>query len=75
MSRFWAATAERAGKTVAQTLLALWGGTALNALSINWATAAGLGLGAGILSVLTSVASLPVGPPFSPSLVQEDTRR
>lgn len=74
MTTFWAATAERALKTVAQTLLALWGGTQFNLLTVDWKTALGISTGAGALSILTSLASLPIGPTQSPSLIHEKTR-
>lgn len=56
---FWRAAAERAIRTVAQTMLALWlvGDVAFNALSVDWAEALGIGLGAAVLSILTSIAA------------------
>ena len=75
---FWTATAERAVKTLAQALLAALtvgqaaGAVGVDVLSVDWATAASLAVGAALLSVLTSVASGPVGPADSPSLVDTD---
>lgn len=56
---FWKDAAERAIKTIAQTLLALWlvGDLAFNALSVDWAEAFGISVGAAILSLLTSIVS------------------
>ena len=56
---FWKDAAERAIKTVAQTLLALWlvGDVALNALSVDWTEALGVALGAAVISLLTSIVS------------------
>lgn len=56
---FWKDAAERAIKTIAQTLLALWlvGDVAFNALSVDWTEALGIAVGAAILSVLTSIVS------------------
>lgn len=56
---FWKDAAERAIKTIAQTLLALWlvGDVAFNALSVDWKEALGIAVGAAILSVLTSIVS------------------
>jgi hypothetical protein len=72
--KFWIATAERAVKTVAQTLLSLWlvGDGVFNVLGVDWLTALGVGLGAGLVSVLMSLggASL-IGPVGSPSWVDE----
>jgi hypothetical protein len=56
---FWKDALERAIKTVAQTLLALWlvGDVALDALSVDWGQALGVALGAAILSILSSIVS------------------
>ena len=65
---------ERAGKTAAEAaLLALGSENAshLNALTVNWYPVLGFGLGGAILSVLFSLASVPVGQPGSPSLVKQ----
>lgn len=72
-SAFWAATFERAVKTVAQTLLALWlvGDVALNALTVNWGEALGIALGAALLSVLTSLAAGVANPATGPSFGTE----
>ena len=72
---FWLATAERAVKTFAQALLAALtvaqtaGNLGVDVLNVNWATAVSLAVGAAALSVLTSVASGPVGETNTPSLV------
>lgn len=59
-SRKWAVAAGvRAVKTAAQTAVATIGAGAVNALEVDWATVGGLALGAGVLSVLTSLAGLP----------------
>lgn len=73
--RFWLLTAERAIKTAAQVLAALLlakitsaGG--VDIAGIDWTTGLALALGAAALSVLTSLASRPVGPTSDdPSLV------
>ena len=67
---FWAQTGERAFKSVAGSLVSVWGASgALNLFSIPWQSTVGVALGAGVLSVLMSVMSAPVGPLGSPSLV------
>lgn len=68
-ARFWKQVAERAGKSAAQALLIYWGGDAVfSAWSADWVAAGGIAVGAAVLSVLTSVVSLPAGEPDSPSL-------
>ena len=70
-SSFWKKTAERAVKTVAQTLLATLTVGTLPDVALNWRMAllaAGL---AGLVSVLTSVASTGTADQDSPSLVKE----
>lgn len=70
MASFVKQTVERALKTVAQTLLALWAAAGpLDVFNINWETSLGVALGAGLISVLTSIASRSVGAPDSPSVV------
>ncbi|MDN5917033.1 MAG: holin [Pseudonocardia sp.] len=70
---FWAASSERAVKTVAQALLSVWlvGDVAFNLLAVNWGSALGVAAGAGVISLLTSVVSAPAGPTGSPSLVSD----
>lgn len=63
--------AERSVKTIAQTAIALLGAGALNVLTVDWQQVLGVSLGAGLLSVLTSIASAQVSG-GSPSLVKED---
>lgn len=57
--KFWLDTTERAVKTAAQTVLALWlvADLALNAWTIDWTNTAGVALAAAAASVLSSVAS------------------
>jgi hypothetical protein len=70
---FWLQTAERAVKSFAQSmLLALGAGGGFNLFELSWYRCLGFGLGGMLLSVLTSLASLPlpIGQPNSPSLVR-----
>jgi hypothetical protein len=71
---FWKATAERALKTLAQTLLSVVvvGGVVLNIFTVDWMNALGIGLGAMLVSVLTSILSSFVGSSDSPSLVSSE---
>jgi hypothetical protein len=67
---FWLAAGERAVKTFAQSLVALFiGGSTV--ITIDWQQALALAGTATLISVLTSIASLPLGPAGSPSLVPE----
>jgi hypothetical protein len=56
-TRFWKAVAERAIKTAAQVLVVFLGADLLDVFSVNWERALGIGLGALLVSVLTSLAS------------------
>jgi len=71
-SLFWKLTAERAVKTFAQTLAGVLvvGGTTL--LSAHWTTALATAGMAAVVSVLTSVGSLKIGTPDSPSVMKND---
>ena len=62
--------AERAVKTAVQSvLLAVAGATGADLFTLDWRTIGMAALGGAVLSVLTSIASLPFGPAGSPSLV------
>ena len=56
---FWKDAAERAVKTVAQTLVTLFltSEVVFNILTVDWTQALGVGLGAGVLSILMSIGS------------------
>jgi len=66
---FWRNALERAAKTVAQSLVAVFGAGAFNLLTANWSVVLATALMTGALSVLTSIISAPIGPADSPSLV------
>lgn len=70
-SRFWIASAERAVKTLAQTLVALIGTNAVGVMDLDWAQMLGVSATATILSVLTSIASNGLGTNVGPSLTDE----
>jgi hypothetical protein len=70
--KFWKSAAERAAKSAGQALIGLWlGDGVFNIWTVDVQLAAGVAAGAAALSLLTSVVSLPVGEPDSPSAVQE----
>lgn len=58
---FWLQTLERALKTIAQSAVATIGADAFDVVNLDWAGVGSIALGAGVVSVLTSVASIPVG--------------
>jgi|688.fasta_scaffold1571866_2 hypothetical protein len=61
---------ERAVKTAAQSvLLAIAGATGADLFTLDWQTIGMAALGGALLSVLTSIVSLPFGPAGSPSVV------
>ncbi len=63
--------AERAIKTVAQSILSLWvlGDVVFNILTVDWSQTLGVALGAGVISLLMSVVSSKTGDNQSASLV------
>lgn len=69
---FWLASLERAVKTFAQSLVAIFlADSTLNILNANWEESLAVAGTATLLSFLTSIASAasPFGPAQSPSLV------
>jgi hypothetical protein len=74
-ARFWKGTLERAIKTFAQAEIALMSGDGLGLLDIDWNTAASVGALAALLSLLTSLLSLGIGPQNSASLVETQAPR
>lgn len=67
--KFWRLAGERAIKSFAQSLAALLGASGLGLLDAPWLTLMSLAGMAGLLSVLTSLASTQVGPADDPSAV------
>jgi threonine dehydrogenase-like Zn-dependent dehydrogenase len=53
---FWSYAGERAVKTVAQSALAVLGSGSIGLFAVDWVNLASVSLGAGLLSILTSVA-------------------
>lgn len=54
---FWNYAGERAIKTVAQSALAFLGTGTVGLFTIDWTSLASVSLGAGLLSILTSIVS------------------
>ncbi len=67
---FWIAAGERAVKTFAQSLVALFV-AGVTVLTIDWQQALAVAATAAVVSVLTSVASVRLGPFEGPSLAGE----
>jgi len=67
--RFWQLTGERAIKTFAQSLMAIFSAAGVGLLTAPWTTALSTAGMAALLSVLTSMASTQVGESNSPSLL------
>lgn len=67
---FWADASERALKTVAQSILSLWivADQVFNLLQVNWTQTIGIAVGAGAISILTSIISATVTSSDSASL-------
>jgi Putative lactococcus lactis phage r1t holin len=69
---FWRLAIERAVKTFAQSLLAILSASGVGLFTVPWIAALSTAGLATVLSVLTSVASAPVGAQNSPSLLPVD---
>ena len=67
--KFWRKALERAGKSAGQAGLIAIGADQVNVLALDWATFGGFVAGGAALSVLTSLASIPLGPGDDPSAV------
>lgn len=67
---FWRQTAERAAKTAAQGVGLLFVGDGFNVLDVdNWKPIVGAAVTGFVLSVVTSIATAPVGEPDDPSAI------
>jgi hypothetical protein len=70
VSRFTLETVERAIDTGAAVALVAIGGASSNVIGWNWATIGGAFAAGAVVSVLTSLASQPIGDPLSPSMLK-----
>jgi r1t holin len=68
---FWTGAFDRAIKSLAQTLILLWfTSDVVNLFEVNWVQSLGVGAGALVLSLLTSIVSAPVGDRGSTSVMR-----
>jgi hypothetical protein len=67
--RFWILTAERMIKTFAQTLASVLVASGVGLFSAGWPAALSAAAMAAVVSVLTSIGSVKIGPADSPSVV------
>lgn len=68
---FWRSAIERAIKTVAQALIAVFAASSFDWLSADWQAIAGSAGVAGLLSLLSSIASAGIGTKGTPSLIEQ----
>lgn len=69
--KFWQNALERAVRTAAQSLLALWGTQVTGVLEVDWVQAASVAALAALTSVLMSLVATGVGDHESPSFMDE----
>ena len=69
---FWMDAIERAVKTFAQVILALGVAGALDAFEVDWVKILGVGLGAVVLSLASSIVSAEIRKTPSASLVKPE---
>lgn len=70
VTRFTLETLERAIDTGAATALVAIGAASTNVVGWNWVTIGGAFAAGSIVSLLTSLASQPIGDPLSPSVLK-----
>lgn len=70
---FWKSAAERAIKTVAQALIAVLAATTFDWFSADWKAIAGTAATAGVLSLLSSIASAGIADKGTASIIAGPT--
>ena len=68
---FWIDAGERTIRTIAQSLLALMGTDALGIVGLDWMQMFSVALGAGLMSLLTSIVATGVGDKGTAELVRK----
>ena len=69
-SKFWKDAGERAIRTAAQALIALWATDVSGVLAVDWVQAGSVSALAALMSVLMSVAATGVGDPESAGITK-----
>lgn len=69
--KFWEDAGERCVRTMAQALLALMGTDALGIVGLDWMQMISVALGAGLMSILTSIVASGVGDKGTTELVRK----
>jgi hypothetical protein len=69
---FWRELLERALKSAGQFALVAWGAEVANILVADWRMVLSAAAAGAVVSAFTSIASLPIGPVGSASLVDTD---
>jgi hypothetical protein len=68
---FWIDAGERTIRTIAQSLLALMGTDALGIVGLDWTQMFSVAIGAGLMSVLTSIVATGVGDKGTAEIVRK----
>ena len=68
---FWIDAAERTIRTIAQSLLALMGTDALGIVGLDWMQMGSVAIGAGLMSLLTSIVATGIGDKGTAELVRK----
>jgi hypothetical protein len=68
---FWIDVAERTIRTIAQSLLALMGTDALGIVGLDWMQMGSVAIGAGLMSLLTSIVATGIGDKGTAELVRK----
>jgi hypothetical protein len=74
-SKFWVLTSERALKSFAQALLAIFAANKTSLFEADWIPALSAALMTALLSVLTSISGARIGPDGDPCVVTTRTTR
>ena len=68
---FWIDAGERTIRTIAQSLLALMGTDALGIVGLDWTQMLSVAIGAGLMSLLTSIVATGVGDKGTAEIVRK----
>lgn len=68
---FWSSATERAIKTLAQFILVMLGGEAVNVFSLDWVQFIGVAIAGVVVSYATSILSANIGDKGTPSVLKK----